>query len=226
MYFDYYLKKRDNNINSIYINPCTPIEIVKVIKELKNKTSVGIDNISNKLIKSIVDSIAKPLSIIAKIIPIYKSKEKSLMNNYRPISLLPCISKLIEKILFDRVTPFLNANNIISKNQFCFRANYSTGDALIHFMNNLIEDKEKKFHNISVFLDLSKAFDTIDHKILISKLNYYGIRGNALEWFSNYLSGRYQYVDYKQANSEQEIITCGVPQGSVLGPMLFFIIYQ
>ena len=90
-------------------------------------------------------------------------------------------------------------------------------------MKDLLDDKEEKFYNLSVFLDLSKAFDTIDHGILLHELNHYGIRGNALEWFRSYLINRTQFVNFNNENSECKLISCGVPQGSVLGPMLFLV---
>ena len=114
-----------------------------------------------------------------------------MLSNYRPISLLPSMSKILEKFMYNRLVSFFNTNGILSGRQFGFRAGHSTCDAIAYYMNNLLDDKENKYHNLSVFLDLSKAFDTIDHELLLYKLNHYGIRGNALEWFRSYLTNRF-----------------------------------
>ena len=160
---------------------------------------------------------------LAKVIPIYKSKDKQMLNNYRPISLLPILSKIIEKVIYQRLFNFLNTNNALFSSQYGFRKNHSTINAVTELVSHVIKAMNRKENTISVFLDLSKAFDTVNHNILLRKLEFYGIRGLALQWFKNYLTGRKQYVLYNNTQSSKQYITCGVPQGSVLGPLLFLI---
>ena len=160
---------------------------------------------------------------IAKIVPIYKAKDKTVMGNYMPISLLPTVSKILEKAVHHRLYSYCKAENILYADQYGFQPQRSTIDAIAKFTSNVALSTENKDTTMAVFLDLSKAFDTIDHNILLDKLNYYGIRGLALEWFRNYLSNRTQFVSYKGNNSGFQNVTCGVPQGSVLGPLLFIL---
>ena len=225
--------------NSLFFSPTDSNEINKIISILKPKNSTGYDKISMNFIKQINTSISKPLTNIinrsiqegivpsdlkiAKVIPIYKSKNKQEFCNYRPISLLPSFSKIIEKVIHKRLYNFLNTNGIFYENQYGFRPNHSTINALTKFTSNILNSFEDHASTLSVFLDLSKAFDTIDYTILLSKLHHYGVRGKALEWFRSYLHGRKQFVEYNNHNSMSLDMTCGVPQGSVLGPLLFII---
>ena len=157
----------------------------------------------------------------AKVVPIYKSKQKDQFTNYRPISLLPTISKNLEKIIHQRIYGFIE--NILYNSQYGFRPNHSTINALTEFTSEILNSTENKLTSIAVYLDLSKAFDTLDYNILLRKLHHYGIRGIALDWFRSYLTDRKMYVDYKGITSKEHNINYGVPQGSVLGPLLFIL---
>ena len=159
---------------------------------------------------------------IAQVIPIYKKGSKTNCSNYRPISLLSPLSKIFEKIISSRLYNYIEKKQLLSDCQFGFRPNYSTSLAISNICNNILLNKDKSFYTCSIFLDLSKAFDTVDHALLINKLkNCYGIRGTPLCLLNNYLSNRLQYTCINSTISSLESITCGVPQGSVLGPLLF-----
>ena len=146
-----------------------------------------------------------------------------MLNNYRPISLLSIFSKIIEKVIYQRLFNFINTNNALFSSPYGFRKNHSTINAVTELVSHVIKAMNRKEHTISVFLDLSKAFDTVNHNILLHKLEFYGIRGIALQWLKNKLTGRKQYILYNNTQSSKQYITCGVPQGSVLGPLLFLI---
>jgi hypothetical protein len=238
--FSHYLSSRKTiNPDSIYLSPTDENEVSNILKQCKPKTSSGHDCISTKLLKSLNQPLAYPISAIinksietgqvpeslkkAKVIVIYKSKNKEDFSNYRPISLLPSISKIMEKVIHKRLMHFLEIKHILYTNQFGFRKHRSTIDAVTKLLTDLASDMDNKTNTSSVFLDLSKAFDTIDHNILLSKLEFYGVRGIALDWFRSYLQDRTQYVEYIGATSRLQNIECGVPQGSVLGPLLFII---
>ena len=201
--------------------------------------SCGYDGLSMHLLKRIIHPLVTPITHIcnlslstgifpnslkiAKIIPIYKKDDASQIKNYRPISLLPVISKILEKIAYERLYKFLIDNHILNPVQFGFRKGFSTDFAIIQTCDKIINSLANKMHIIGVFMDLSKAFDTINHEILLKKLHNYGIRGTVLSWFRDYLFHRQQYVAFHSSTSSKSYITCGVPQGSILGPLLFLI---
>jgi Reverse transcriptase (RNA-dependent DNA polymerase) len=145
------------------------------------------------------------------------------MDNFRPIAMLDVFSKIMEKIICNRLNVHLESNNILSNFQFGFRAGHSTVHPMLHFMNKITEALEKKEHVIAIFCDLCKAFDCCNHDILLSKLFKMGIKGRELLWFKNYLFGRKQYICIINCNSKKSDISIGVPQGSILGPLLFLI---
>jgi hypothetical protein len=160
---------------------------------------------------------------IAKVIPIHKRSDPTLIQNYRPISLLPALSKLLEKIMYKKVVGFLEPNNLLNEHQYGFRSKHSTIHPIIHLLNHCAEvnNKSNKEFTLAIFCDLSKAFDVIDHEILLKKLNTYGLRGTVNKWFRNYLSNRSQYTDLVGGKSPTNNIYCGIPQGSILGPLLY-----
>ncbi len=224
---------------SLKRSPVTEVEILETCKLLLNKNTPDHNGVSINLIKNVINSISKPLKHIfstsfqqglvplqlkiAKVIPVFKSGETTLMDNYRPISLLNNFSKILEKIVSRRLLFFLEEHNILSKWQFGFRPGHSTVHPMTHFINHITEALNKKQHTIAIFCDLRKAFDSCNHEILLAKLYKYGIRGLELEWFKSYLIGRKQFVYLNENASELINITLGVPQGSVLGPLLFLI---
>ena len=160
---------------------------------------------------------------IAKVIPIFKAGEKNSMDNYRPISLLSVFSKIMEKIVASRLLSFLDTNGILSKWQFGFRSGHSTAHPMVHFLNNICDSLNNNKHTIAVFCDLKKAFDTCDHRILILKLKKYGLADTEINWFKSYLTDRKQFVTINKSSSPLLNITLGVPQGSILGPLLFIL---
>ena len=171
--------------------------------------------------KSFQSGIFPDIFKIAKVIPIFKSESRVLCNNYRPISLLSNISKLIEKLMHRQVYSFLEQQNCFYNAQFGFRLSLSTNNALMSITENIQSQLDQNKFCAGVFVDLKKAFDTVDHEILLKKLSHYGIRGIANEWFCSYLTKRKQYVIIGNQVSTLNEISTGVPQGSVLGLLLF-----
>ena len=226
------------NPNSMYLYPVVDEEVEKIIKELKI-SSPGWDNISNKVVKVAFKSFITPLTHvlnlsimngffpcemkIAKVLPFKKNGDTLVVSNYRPISVLPLFSKILEKLIYNRILKFIIKYNILYPHQFGFREGHSTGMALITMVDKIVTALDDGKIAIGLFLDFSKAFDTVDHSILFSKLERYGIRGLALTMMKNYLSDRYQFVEYNGVQSEKLLIKCGVPQGSILGPLLFLL---
>jgi len=145
------------------------------------------------------------------------------MTNYRPISLLSVFVKILEKLIYSRVMNFLKKYSVLYKYQFGFRKGYSTSLALIDVIDTINMSLDSNEYVVGIFCDLQKAFDTVNHEILLTKLNYYGIRGTLFDWFTDYLTDRKQFTTINGANSRHNTIPCGVPQGSVLGPLLFLL---
>lgn len=160
---------------------------------------------------------------LARVIPVFKSGDDSNLSNYRPISILPCFSKILERIMYNRLSSYLQNHNILYNNQYGFKKGHSTQHAVIKLVDEILIGFDKNKHTLGVFIDLAKAFDTVDHEILLYKLNNYGIKNKNLKWFRCYLNNRKQALFYNKTYTSLETITHGVPQGSILGPLLFLI---
>ena len=225
--------------NSIFISPTTSEEVERVVLDLKNKKSAGIDKIKSEVLKEIVLDIKKPLAHLintaiedgvwpdpfktAIVKPIYKSGDKTNVSNYRPISLLTSLNKVFETIIKDRVNKYLNKYKIISEHQFGFREGRSTQDAVALLVHEIFKNVNEGKAAACVFLDLAKAFDTVSHHKLLNDLEKIGFRGTSLKLLKSYLVGRKQMVEIDGVRSECREVKCGVPQGTVLGPILFII---
>ena len=214
-----------------------PILICDILKSMDPKKSKDMDGISLDLLKSIDTSVCKPLAHIfnlslktgvfpdklkvSRVVPIFKAGDKKLCDNYRPISLVSTIAKILEKIVAVKLTNYLEVNKLLYIYQFGFQKKLSTEHNLLHLTNYVSNALNKDDFCVGIFLDLKKAFDVVPHKILLKKLKKLGIKNNALDWFQSYLSNRSQCVDINGQISSPRTINISVMQGSVLGPLLF-----
>ena len=228
-----------SNINSIFIQPIAEDEIRMHIRGLDSSKNTGIDGIPIKYIKMAATVITPKLTQlfnicikkgcfpqalkIAEIVPILKKGNRENCCNYRPISILSPFAKIFEKCLHEQFKKFFIKNDLISSQQYGFQKNCSTSDAVVDIYSNLIKNIENELITCSIFLDLAKAYDTIDHRILIAKLEKYGIRGVPLQLIESFLTNRQQYTTIKSTKSATNKVICSIPQGSTLGPLLFTI---
>ena len=236
-HFSDYLSNESSS--TIFLQPTDKEEIANIISSLNSNKTSGPNSIPYRVLFLLKNEISKQLADLfnlsfmtgvfpsvlktAKVVPVFKKDSKLNYSNYRPISLLSNIEKILEKLMYKRLYAFLDYNNIIYDLQFGFRQQYSTSHALINITENIRKALDDGNIGCGVFVDLQKAFDTVDHQILLAKLNHYGIRGVSNDWFKSYLSNRNQYVSINGYESGLAAINCGVPQGSVLGPLLFLL---
>ena len=227
-------------VNSFFLELTAQTEIIDILNSLRPGTAAGCDKVTMWSVKESANFISEPLTHmvnlfiesgivpdqmkIARVIRLFKSGDNNLFTNYRSVSVLPIFPKLFERVVYNRLIKYFDKYDILFNNQFGFRKNHSPSLALLNLLDKITSAIDQEKYTTGVFLDLSKAFHTVNHSILFDKLEYYGIRGLALEWIKNYFCNRVQYVEYDGTSSSPGTIKCGVPQGSILGP-LFFLIY-
>lgn len=226
-------------LGSLVIAPLAESEIARIIAKLKDKNSAGIDHISNSMVKRYADYLVAPITHIcnlafetgvfpsafktALIKPIYKSGDKGDVNNFRPISILPTLSKILERVMNERLTSYLERNKTLAPSQYGFRSGTSTSLAVHNLTNTIVTELDDKKKCVVAFLDITKAFDTVPIPRLLDKLERVGVRGLPLSLFRDYLSNRRQMVKIGDWVSDETEVTYGVPQGSVISPTLFLV---
>ena len=238
-------QKSDTRYSSLPNFKFTPVldtQVLKYLKNLKRKCATGLDDIPACYMKDIAFVVAKPLTHVinlslssgivpnclksARVTPIYKSGSNQTFENYRPISILPVISKIYEKCVHKQLMDYLESNHLLAPNQYGYRSKRSTELATAYFCDSIRRSMDDGKLTGAIFVDLSKAFDTIGHSTIINKLPSFGITSTAQDWLASYLFGRHQHVRYKGNLSLPSPIFCGVPQGSILGPLLFLLIFN
>jgi exonuclease III len=241
---DYLHKFHGDNVKKLNWKPATTHEIEIIIRNMESKESCGYDEISSRILKLSLPFIISPLTHIcnaalntgifpnrlkyAIIKPIFKKGNKQDVSNYRPISLLTTFSKVFEKIIYNRLYNHFEINGILSQEQFGFRKQHTIEQAAFSLINSTLTALNNKQIAGGIFCDLQKAFDCVNHRILLEKLRFYGIHGKFFALIESYLTNRYQKVTLNSntnmmSSSNWVKLRCGVPQGSIIGPLLFLI---
>ena len=229
----------NKSMSSIFLHSCTLPEVFNILNSLKSNSASGPDGIPPYFVRTAAPVLTPYLTFfinlsfklgifpnslkVAKVIPIHKHGSKSKVENYRPISLLSVISKVFEKALSNRILNFFDRNSVLHASQFGFRKNHNTTHATLDLLTEVYDNIENDKVSCLIALDLKKAFDTVNHQILLNKLDHYGIRGLCYNIIHSYLENRTQFVNIQSINSPSQFIRCGVPQGSILGPLLFLV---
>ena len=234
------LTQRAKQINSMFFRTIDEKEVTAAIAKIKKRYSTDCYNLNYVYIKAVSASVSPVLTMlfnkcfeegnfpkpfkIAAITPLHKEGDKSKPENYKPISLLPIIGKIFEFLIFDRIKNYIEKFKILKANQFGFRSNHNTADAIVSLLEDIRMNKQNNANEIKViFLDLKKAFDTVDHHILLEKCSDFGLRVKTLSIIASFLHDRTQVVKLKAKSSKSRQVSFGVPQGSIPGPLLFIL---
>ena len=236
-HLDYLISQTSANFQ---LNTANAFAVGSLLSKLCKSNATGLDNISTRLLCDCCDLIiAEFICAIlncsinsgvfpdewkcSKVIPLFKQGKRRDLNNYRPISITPIVANVFERIIYDQIYTYLVDNSLLSNCQSEFRTLHSTVTALLEATNNWSYNIDQGNVNAVVFLDLKKAFDTVDHAILLSKLSVYGLGGHAGNWFRSYLHNRNQKCYVNGHLASYRFLPCGIPQGTILGPLLFLI---
>ena len=214
-------------------------EVLRLLNKVNKSKGTGLDKISGRLIRECADLISPYICHIfnsslvnnkvpddwkiSRVTPLFKRGKRSNMNNYRPISIISVVAKVFERLVYDQLSNYLTEYGILTQSQSGFRKFHSTVTALLEATDSWALNIDSGLVNAVLFLDLKKAFDTVDHQILLSKLRIYGLNRNAVDWFASYLNNRSQKCIVNGHLSDSCSLTCGIPQGTILGPLLFLI---
>ena len=236
-HFESYLRNEVHE--TFFLAPVMAQEVSRHLKSLHPRKSHGPDNLLPQIIKTCAHQFTTPLTMLfnksiqngkfpdlwklVKILALYKKKSRFQPENYRPISLLNCFSKVLEKLIFKQMIAFMETHKILYDFQYGFRKNHSTALALIDIVDKITFALNENEYALGIFLDITKAFDSINHNILLTKLQHYGFRGHSSNFIKSYLTGRKQFLGMQGHISDIKTIAYGVPQGSVLGPLLFLL---
>lgn len=236
---DFYSSEETSCYDTMALFETDCAEVERIVRGLRRDCAIGWDGIPSRLLIDTSDILVPPLTHIfnqclssgifpkclkrALVLPVFKSGDRASVHNYRPISILTSLSKILEKLLNSRLIKHLNKNKILSDRQYGFRKGLSTENAVLDLTNNIIHHLEAKSKTIGIFLDLSKAFDTVSVPKLVAKMEKLGIRGLAMDMYQSYLTDRSQCVKIDDHLSDDKLLSFGVPQGSILGPILFII---
>ena len=226
-------------LDDFYLSNTSEEKVLKIMTNIESSEAAGVDKLSSMFLKDGANILAKPISTlcnlsisqgvfpnackVAKLKPIFKKGKKTDPSNYRPISLLPSISKIIERVIHDQTNAFLSDEDILYNYQSGFRGNHSTNLCLSFLTDKVLKGFDEGLLTGMILIDLQKAFDTIDHENLLQKLKAIEFSESTIKWFKSYLSEMIFLVNIENKLSDSGKISFGVPQGSTLGPLLFLI---
>jgi len=229
----------DSIESTFAFSPISEVDLLEIVNSLKLKSSYGYDKVSTNLLFKIFPPLISPLTLIinqslisgifpselkiARIKPLYKKNNPECLENYRPISLLPSLSKLFEKAMYNQIYSYFDNSKLFYPSQYGFKKKHSCEHAVLETIDRILHSIDHSKTPFCVYMDLSKAFDVLNHNILLNKLEYYGFDDRALFLIRSYLSDRQQFVEFNSTQSDTKVCNLGVPQGSILGPLLFLI---